>query len=263
MHLNNYIHRDLKPENILIDGKVLKICDFGWASHVRDTEWLVVSGGTYAYMSPESLMGKKQGAESDIWALGVLLYELFLAKEPFSGQTSEDQLKIIKNTSLDLDDAKIPISAKILISSLLKNKQEERLTLNQILKHPFLKENFFYQEKHISMSIKSCFLPFKKRFNFNNSQRTLDTSVKSNFDKFLREGKSTHHSLIKTQRKNDYQALTEPNETKRHSKNSLFIKSFVCQDKKPKNLKIIKSEVIPKKRSDFEFNLSQNIKALK
>ena len=86
MHNKGFIMRDLKPENLLLDSKMnIKLCDFGWAAHMNDEEYRKLKSGTYAYMSPESLKGELQGKQSDIWSLGILLYELNYKKEPFSG----------------------------------------------------------------------------------------------------------------------------------------------------------------------------------
>jgi eukaryotic-like serine/threonine-protein kinase len=101
------VHRDLKPENIMIvrgksdDGRpidVVKVCDFGIAkildsSAVTDSEprrkhsttGLVV--GTPAYMSPEQARGEKLDARSDLYSVGVVLYELLTGKVPFDGES--------------------------------------------------------------------------------------------------------------------------------------------------------------------------------
>jgi len=87
-HQTGITHRDLKPANILIDktGKV-KVADFGLA-RLEDSEKLTRTGavmGTPAYMSPEQVRGEKPGPRSDIFSLGVMLYELLTAKLPFWG----------------------------------------------------------------------------------------------------------------------------------------------------------------------------------
>jgi predicted Ser/Thr protein kinase len=90
-HDQGVVHRDLKPGNIMLDGKgQVRITDFGLASlaeNVRD-----VRSGTPAYMAPEQRAGKEVTAKSDIYALGILLHELFTGKRP-----SRES----KNTELD------------------------------------------------------------------------------------------------------------------------------------------------------------------
>jgi serine/threonine protein kinase len=86
-HRLNIIHRDLKPANILLtaDG-IPKLADFGVA-HVVDSSRLTQTGllmGTIDYLSPEACNGEAPTAQADIWALGVILYELLTGKRPFS-----------------------------------------------------------------------------------------------------------------------------------------------------------------------------------
>ncbi len=95
------IHRDIKPANIMIrkDGDLLipKIADFGISKNLSDAG-STVSGlvGTHAYMSPEQLNNTtgKLSPASDIWAFGIMLYELFIGERPFdkSGETSNAQI---------------------------------------------------------------------------------------------------------------------------------------------------------------------------
>ena len=89
-HAQSVIHRDLKPENILIaqDGTV-KVADFGVARSVEtgapQTGAIV---GTPAYMSPEQAEGKSVDARTDIYALGLVMYEMFCGQPAFKGDTS-------------------------------------------------------------------------------------------------------------------------------------------------------------------------------
>src|SRR5450432_2966180 len=106
-HDMGVVHRDLKPENIMIvrgksdDGRVVdvvKVCDFGIAKILdtsassgldarrkHSTAGLVV--GTPAYMSPEQARGEKQDARSDLYAVGIVLYELLVGRVPFEAET--------------------------------------------------------------------------------------------------------------------------------------------------------------------------------
>jgi len=88
-HAQGVVHRDLKPENILIDRKgQAKIMDFGIArsleSDATRTGTLI---GTPAYMSPEQVEGKPSDARSDIYSLGLILYEMFTGECPFRADT--------------------------------------------------------------------------------------------------------------------------------------------------------------------------------
>jgi eukaryotic-like serine/threonine-protein kinase len=85
------IHRDIKPENVLMtgDGRP-KLTDFGVARLVSETARLTGTGtqmGTPYYMSPEAWEGKKLDEQTDIWSLGVVLFEMLTGKVPFSGDT--------------------------------------------------------------------------------------------------------------------------------------------------------------------------------
>jgi serine/threonine protein kinase len=87
-HQADIIHRDIKPQNILIgkDNRV-RICDFGLVKLKRDLALTQVGStlGTVAYMSPEQARGEDVDHRTDIWALGVVLYEMLTGKLPFQG----------------------------------------------------------------------------------------------------------------------------------------------------------------------------------
>ncbi|NGZ05438.1 MAG: serine/threonine protein kinase [Magnetococcales bacterium] len=91
IHSNNYIHADIKPANLLIDdaGKI-RISDFG-AAHVKSsTTTLKPITGTHGYMPPEQLMGQNIDERADLFAAGVVLYELLFGCKPFAGTTPEE-----------------------------------------------------------------------------------------------------------------------------------------------------------------------------
>jgi serine/threonine protein kinase/tetratricopeptide (TPR) repeat protein len=98
LHRRGIIHRDLKPGNVLVtpDGQV-KVLDFGLAMHKRtdvtDSHRQVVAG-TLNYLPPELLMGKEPDEISDLYAVGVIAYEMFAGEHPFASD-SEDIMKLI------------------------------------------------------------------------------------------------------------------------------------------------------------------------
>ena len=91
-HAAGIIHRDIKPGNVMLTSTgVAKIVDFGIAK-LTTGDTLTADGvllGTVAYMAPELLRGERADARADIWALGVVLYEMLAGRRPFRGETLE------------------------------------------------------------------------------------------------------------------------------------------------------------------------------
>ncbi len=90
IHSHGVVHRDLKPENIMVDkNHQIKLIDFGIAANVGSRRLTFASFsqtmGTPDYISPEQVKGKRGDARSDIYALGVMLYEMLTGKVPFTG----------------------------------------------------------------------------------------------------------------------------------------------------------------------------------
>ncbi|HEY4243018.1 MAG TPA: serine/threonine-protein kinase [Kofleriaceae bacterium] len=97
-HAAGILHRDIKPENIMVrsDG-VVKLMDFG-ISHMVDLERLTVTGqllGSPAYMAPEHVEGRPLDFRTDVFAVGIVLYQLAVGKLPFEGKNPHEVLKRI------------------------------------------------------------------------------------------------------------------------------------------------------------------------
>src|SRR5207248_4371461 len=94
-HDRGVIHRDLKPQNIMLNkrGEVL-IMDFGLAAIADQLSGAEVRNGTPAYMAPEQLKGESVTARSDIYALGLVLYELFTGRQPYEAKTLQNLMDL-------------------------------------------------------------------------------------------------------------------------------------------------------------------------
>ena len=152
-HETGVVHRDIKPENIMLrpDGYA-KVLDFGIAklteqhpgsdSHEVGTTTLLQTRpglvlGTTRYMSPEQARGQKVDARSDIWSMGVVLYEMVGGVPPFSGATPSDCIASILKTeppplSGVLSDVPVKLQS-IVQKALRKNRDERYQTIKEML----------------------------------------------------------------------------------------------------------------------------------
>src|SRR5262249_12215195 len=100
-HDRGVIHRDLKPQNIMMNkrGEVV-IMDFGLAAIADQLSGAEARNGTPAYMSPEQLRGESVTARSDIYALGLVLYELFPGKRPYDASSVQQLIDMQQSMHL-------------------------------------------------------------------------------------------------------------------------------------------------------------------
>lgn len=142
VHRRGYIIRDLKPENMLVSpAGDIKLCDFGWCAPMDDLAYRCARAGTFAYMSPESLRGEPQDEKSDVWALGILLYELFVGREPYPGQSHREQLELILAGPPAFPDAPPvhPLAREIVLAAL-RIEPARRPSVEELLRSDFLAE---------------------------------------------------------------------------------------------------------------------------
>jgi len=100
-HEQGILHRDLKPANVMIDGRGrAKITDFGLAGLTESIDQKDLQAGTPGYMAPEQLAGKEVSVRSDVYSLGLVLYELFTGKRAFEANTLAELTQMHKHTSL-------------------------------------------------------------------------------------------------------------------------------------------------------------------
>ncbi|MGH9362232.1 MAG: serine/threonine-protein kinase, partial [Thermoanaerobaculia bacterium] len=133
-HRHGIVHRDIKPSNILLDsGGRVKVADFGIAKVTGQSTELTVAGsvmGSPQYLSPEQIRGDELDGRSDIFSLGVLLYELLSGKRPFDGDTITTLVyQILHQDPPPISSLRgdLPPRVEKLLDGMLAKDREERL----------------------------------------------------------------------------------------------------------------------------------------
>jgi len=125
LHDHGIVHRDLKPGNIFDDGGIIKIGDYGLSKYISTSRrsGQTESVGTFHYMAPEIGKGV-YGKEIDIYALGIVLYELLTGRTPFDGESSQEI--IMKHLTADPDLSSLPQPYRTIIQRALQKDPEKR-----------------------------------------------------------------------------------------------------------------------------------------
>jgi serine/threonine protein kinase/HAMP domain-containing protein len=166
-HAKNVVHRDMKPDNIVLDldQKLVKIADFGIArlnqSEVSDSTQAGIMLGTPRYMSPEQATGDSVDGRSDLFALGVILYEMITGQKAFDAETMTTLiLQIVQKDPISIRQSVsgAPIGVDKIVKKLLQKRPEKRFQTGQELKLSVLRELAALRE---SNEEKSSYLPLQ------------------------------------------------------------------------------------------------------
>jgi serine/threonine protein kinase len=133
------LHRDLKPANLLLsdDNQTLKIADFGFARYLEDARMTTTMCGSPLYMAPEVLFGQSYNGKSDLWSVGVILYQCVYGKMPFDGVIDYAQLLQFLRDKTIIHPKNVHISPECidLLCGLLQKQSRFRLDWDGFFYH--------------------------------------------------------------------------------------------------------------------------------
>eukprot|EP01006_Ploeotia_vitrea_P007341 TRINITY_DN16755_c0_g1_i1.p1 TRINITY_DN16755_c0_g1~~TRINITY_DN16755_c0_g1_i1.p1 ORF type:complete len:604 (+),score=30.10 TRINITY_DN16755_c0_g1_i1:85-1896(+) len=140
-HQKRILHRDIKTQNIfLTQSGVCKIGDFGISRVLQNTfDCAHTFVGTPYYLSPELVQERPYNTQSDVWALGVVLYELMALRHPFNATDMKGLMQRILRVQYDPPPSFYSADLRSLVTKLLVKDPSKRLRVDQILQLPFIK----------------------------------------------------------------------------------------------------------------------------
>lgn len=142
---NNIIHRDLKPQNILLTNnyKTLKIVDFGFAKNTFNNISLMDTlCGSPLYMAPEIINKKKYNIQSDLWSIGIILYEMIYQKHPYGKPINIlDLMDRLNTRDIQFPDNDMSNECTDLLKLLLHVDVNSRMTWQKFFDHEWFKKD--------------------------------------------------------------------------------------------------------------------------
>ncbi|KAA6389774.1 MAG: putative CMGC kinase, CK2 family [Streblomastix strix] len=146
LHSNGIMHRDLKPANIFMneDGSV-RLGDFGLVKDITDKEY-ATKAGTNAYMAPEGHLTKKLDFKSDIFSLGIIIFQLLTNQHPFDAPSEAEMIEKIKKGKASKLPGWVSAEMKKIVEAMLSADASKRPTTEQIMEQETIRLYLKMQE---------------------------------------------------------------------------------------------------------------------
>ena len=279
IHDRKILHRDIKSQNIfLMKNGQIKLGDFGIAKCLNQTiDKAKTYVGTPYYLSPEIINSQPYDFKSDIWSLGVLLYEMCALKMPFDASNLPQLYIKIINCNYPPLNNNFSDELKKLVKAMLNETSLKRPNIGDILNYPIIKSRIrkFLNDEEYENEFSHSIL---HKFNLGLSDEKLDKKKKEyNSNKHLRissghnsnERKMNYHYYQQQQQQNEQDKgfidflkknlegkaiQSNINKNKKYINNSAYNNNYIRNKKIEKNL--IKEELYPEK--NIKYNINNN-----
>ncbi|MBZ0298760.1 MAG: serine/threonine-protein kinase PknK, partial [Anaerolineae bacterium] len=158
VHRRGIVHRDLKPDNALVTSEdVVKVLDFGLATLHEHQEPSDEISGTLAYMAPELLRSEPASPASDLYAIGVMAYELFAGRHPYKAENASQMVMAILYQEIDVDEVDIDLQFTEVLKRLVAREPSQRYQdaqqviadLSTALSQPVPQESIAIRESYL------------------------------------------------------------------------------------------------------------------
>ena len=126
---------------LLNSNEVIKLADFGWSIHQKSNKLRTTFCGTAEYMPPEVIDEQPHIPPSDLWCLGILIYELCAGEPPFTAQSNAEIIHKIKLFQMKEYPDYFSQDCKDLIGKLIRRAPKDRITIQEVKRHPWIVNN--------------------------------------------------------------------------------------------------------------------------
>lgn len=176
LHSKTILHRDIKTQNIFIKKGVLKLGDFGISKSLQSESDLACTMlGTPYFMSPEVTQGQPYNTKADVWAMGVIIYELATLRKPFDSENLQKLFEQIKNKPIDPLPDHFSSEFRQLVNAILNKAPDKRPSIFDIARLPCVRRKIEqFVEEHECRDEVMAFIDVEP---------TLKTAVEKDKDK--------------------------------------------------------------------------------
>lgn len=177
LYKNKILHRDLKLQNILVtDSGDIVITDFGFARYFESDIMIQTICGSPMYMAPEMILKKKYNQKSDLWSVGIIMYELITGNVPYKAKNMLELIQHIRKTKITLPinfDVSISSHCKELLFQLLQKNPDNRIEWEDLFTHKWFENDEILENENklLEMSLQ----------NMNQENLFKYTSIKESF----------------------------------------------------------------------------------